>query len=160
MRYTIAAVLQAVLATPTRALRIDADRALAHAKRRLERGDKIVYAARRIPKESKRVRALVRSKRHFRRARKLAHRAAPYASETVFNKPLAVEREATRALVDVLNTEAEFYFGRTSTGQAKKRNQEALTLLPKNNRALVLARDIRNGANSGFVLGGRVGRVR
>ncbi len=145
----------ATVAAPKQPTRVDADRLLAIAKHRVAKGDKVVASANKIRKESKRIRVLVRAKSHYRRARTLAQRAMPHCQDNACKDLRKVERKATRSLVDVLNTEAEFYFGRTSTGQAKKRNEEALALLPKNKRALVLARDIRNGANSGFVFGGR-----
>ncbi len=161
MKATIAAAILMTLALPVagaHSLRRNPAASLVRAEKHLARGERIVKSTKKIKRESKRIRVLVRSNRQFRRARQLALNAVPHVEGACSKVPTTerklchklqrVERRATRALVDVLNEEAEFYFGRTSTGHAKKLNEEALALLPKDRRARTLARDIRNAANS------------
>ncbi len=161
MKATIAAAILMTLALPVagaHSLRRNPRASLVRAEKHLARGERIVKSTKKIKRESKRIRVLVRSNRQFRRARQLALNAVPHVEGACSKVPTTerklchklqrVERRATRALVNVLNEEAEFYFGRTSTGQAKKLNAEALALLPKDRRARTLARDIRNAANS------------
>ncbi len=163
MKTTILAAILMTFAIPMAeakvySLRRGSQASLARAEKYLARGQQIVKSAEEIKRESKRIRVLVRSNRRFRRARVLALRALPHAEgrchhvqkseRKLCHRLQRVERRATRALVNVLNEEAEFYFGRTSTGPAKKLNQKALALLPKDRRARTLARDIRNAANS------------
>jgi hypothetical protein len=105
--------------------------------------------------ESKRIRVLEQANPRYREARRLV-RLALRERDRVDARLLPdldrVEQLATRALVDAINAEAEFYFGRTSTGRAKRLNAEALKLLPTDGRAVQLARDIRNAANGGAVV--------
>ncbi len=167
----IAAILLTFAMPPAEAkvysLRRSPRASLVRAEKHLARGEWIVKSTKKIKRVSKRIRVLMRSNGHFRRARALALNAVPHAEAACSKVPTSerklchklqkVERRATRALVNVLNEEAEFYFGRTSTGHAKKLNEEALALLPKDRRARTLARDIRNAANSN---GGVAVRVR
>ncbi len=163
MRSTILTALLITAAVPVaeakvHSLRRGSKAYLARAEKYLAQGEQIVRHANKFKKESKRVRVLLASNRRFQRARAQVFTAMPHVDgacakvqkpdRMVCHKLQSVERRATRALVDVLNEEAEFYFGRTSTGRAKKLNQEALALLPKDPRALALARDIRNAANT------------
>ena len=163
MKTTIIAAILMTFAMPMAeakvySLRRSSQASQARAEKYLARGEQIVKSAKKIKRESKRIRVLLRSNGKFRRARKLALNAVPHVEGACFKVPTkerklchklqTLERRATRALVNVLNEEAEFYFGRTSTGQAKKLNQEALALLPRDRRARTLARDIRNAANS------------
>ncbi len=172
MKKTIIAAILLTFAMPMAeakvySLRRSSQASLVRAEKHLARGEWIVKSTKKIKRVSKRIRMLVRSNRHFRRARALALNSVPHAKAACSKVPTSerklchklqkVERRATRALVNVLNKEAEFYFGRTSTGRAKKLNEEALALLPKARRARTLARDIRNAANS---IGGVAVRVR
>ena len=172
MKTTIIAAILLTFAMPMAeakvySLRRNPRASLVRAEKHLARGEWIVKSTKKIKRVSKRIRVLMRSNGHFRRARALALNAVPHAEAACSKVPVGerklchrlqkVVRRATRALVNVLNREAEFYFGRTSTGRAKKLNEQARALLPKDRRARALARDIRNAANSN---GGVAVRVR
>ena len=90
------------------------------------------------------LRALEAAKPHFRRARTLAAQGlegAPGAAG------LSKRHEAATArLVHVLNAETAIYLQRGALSLAKKRNGEALALLPKDARAKALADAIENPA--------------
>ena len=151
MRYAMAIFALTTMAAAADRPR-DSSALLTRALGRVESGDAIVELSRKVTRDSTRIRRLVRAKPYYREARALAHRelrARTRVDATVVMQLERVERRATAALVEVLNAEAEYHFGRTSTGRAKRLNEEALKLMPRDGRALQLARDIRNAANGG-----------
>lgn len=91
---------------------------------------------------SKLLRALEAAKPHFARARKLAAAGLEGApGDAALTKAHA---DATRRLVGILNAETVIHLDRSARSLAKKRNEEALKLLPKDARALELKDTIAN----------------
>jgi hypothetical protein len=90
------------------------------------------------------LRALETAKPHFRRARTLAANGLEGApGDEMLAKAYA---GATGRLVAVLNAETVIYLERGARSLAKKRNEEALKLLPKEARALALKEAIADPA--------------
>jgi len=90
------------------------------------------------------LRALEAARPHFLRARKLAAKGLEGApGDAVLAKAHA---DATGRLVGILNAETVIYLERGARPLAKKRNEEALKLLPKDARALALKDEIENPA--------------
>ena len=109
----------------------------------LAKGDKALEAAR-GEDGTKVLRALEAAKPHFKRARALAGRGLEGAPGAA-----ALEKahlSATQRLVGVLNAETTIYLDRGARSLARKRNGEALELLPADVRAKALADAIENPA--------------
>lgn len=87
-------------------------------------------------KGTKLLRALEAAKPHFARARRLAAKGLEGApgDEALAN----AYANATGRLVAILNAETVLYLERDARPLARKRNGEALRLLPKDERALAL----------------------
>lgn len=113
----------------------------------IAKGDNTLAAAHEV-KGNRALRALEAAKPHFRRAMALAAQGlegAPGAARLVKGY------EAARArLVAVLNAETAIYLQRGALPLAKKRNGEALALLPGDARAKRLADAIENPASYEF----------
>lgn len=127
------------------ALLLLASAALADAPSRVEaalaKGEKALVAAHEA-KGSELLRALKAAKPHFRRARTLAWKGIEGApGDAVLLKAHA---DATGRLVAILNAETSIHLERGARSLARKRNAEALSLLPKDARALVLEDAIGN----------------
>jgi hypothetical protein len=109
----------------------------------LARGEKALVAAR--GKEgSALLRALEAAKPHFRRARSLASKGIEGAPGDM--KLAKAHSDATGRLVGILNAEASIYMERGARSLARKRNGEALSILPKDAHALSLKAAIENPA--------------
>jgi len=109
----------------------------------LAKGEKALLAARGV-EGTKALRALEAAKPHFKRARALAAKGLEGAPGAA-----ALEKAhltATQQLVRILNAETMIYLGRGALPLAKKRNGEALKLLPADARAKALADAIENPA--------------
>lgn len=109
----------------------------------LAKGEKALAKAAEV-EGAKVLRALEAAKPHFRRARTLAAQGlegAPGANELVKR-----HEAATNRLVAVLNAETAIYLNRGALSLAKKRNGEALALLPADARAKALAKAIEDPA--------------
>jgi hypothetical protein len=109
----------------------------------LAKGEKALAAVREV-EGAKVLRALEAAKPHFRRARALAAQGLEGApGAVVLEKQYAT---ATRKLVAILNAETAIYLNRGALSLAKKRNGEALALLPNDARAKALADAVMNPA--------------
>jgi len=107
----------------------------------LAKGEKAIVAVK-DAKGAKLLRGLQAAKPHFRRALKLAVKGLEGAPG---DEALAKARaNATGRLVAILNAETVLYLERGARSLAKKRNEEALKLLPKDKRALALKDAIAN----------------
>ncbi len=107
----------------------------------LAKGERALEAARGVG-GTKVLRALEAAKPYFKRARALATQGLEGAPGAA---PLAKAHEsATRRLVAILNAESAVYLDRGALALAKKRNGEALRLLPSDARAKALAVAIAN----------------
>lgn len=128
----------------------------------LARGERALLAARGV-EGTKALRALEAAKPHFKRARVLAAQGLEGAPGAA-----ALEKShltATQQLVRILNAETTIYLDRGALPLAKKRNGEALKLVPADPRAKALADAIENPAPYEFdtqvvdsLLGGQAGK--
>ncbi len=109
----------------------------------LAKGEQALEAVRGVD-GAKVLRALEAAKPYFKRARTLAVQALEGAPGAVgFEKAHA---HATQRLVGILNAETAIYLDRGARTLAKKRNGEALRLLPADARAKALEEAIANPA--------------
>lgn len=109
----------------------------------LAKGEKALEAARGVD-GTKVLRALEAAKPHFKRARALAVQGlegAPGAAALA-----KAHGSATERLVGILNAETAIYLDRGALPLARKRNGEALRLLPADARAKALEEAIANPA--------------
>jgi hypothetical protein len=109
----------------------------------LAKGEKALVAAHEA-KGQELIRALEAAKPHFRRARALAWKGIEGApGDAALAKAHA---DATGRLVGILNAETSIYLERGARSLARKRNDEALSLLPKDAHALTLKDAVANPA--------------
>ncbi|MCK6459083.1 MAG: hypothetical protein L6Q95_04230 [Planctomycetes bacterium] len=127
MRLTaIALLLLASAASADRSSRVEA---------LLAWGEKALVAAQEA-KGSELLRALEAAKPHFRRARSLAWKGIEGAPGDA--ALLKAHSDATGRLVAILNAETSIHLERGARSLARKRNEEALSLLPKDAHGLLL----------------------
>jgi hypothetical protein len=109
----------------------------------LAKGEKALVAAQGA-KASELLRALESAKPHFRRARTLAWKGIEGAPGDA--KLVKAHADATGRLVEILNAETSIYLERGARSLARKRNEEALGLMPKDAHALALKDAIESPA--------------
>jgi len=110
-------------------------------EKHVARGEKALAAA--AKKEgTKLLRVLESAKPHFRRAQAVVARALKKAPEDEALR--AAQAGVLERLVAILNAETVIYLDRGALSLAKKRNAEALKLLPQDDRAKELAEAIEN----------------
>ncbi len=109
------------------------DRLLKRVDAHVTKGKERVDGLSKLKTNAKRLKALDRSLYNLRTARKLAKGSQD-------EKVVALAKTADSELVRALNGQTEIYYVRKSLPLAKKRNDEALAVNPKDARALKLAK--------------------
>lgn len=129
MRYAAALLLMAATA-----LAAPAD-SLARAERDLDKAAKALKAA---PAKAgrKRIARLQLVKARLHSARRIVNSTLPRADESLHPALLDVHDRAVLQLVSILNEETGYYLRANKKSLARKRNREALKLLPKDHDAL------------------------
>ena len=138
MKITSATTLLLALAVNAEAAGT-AEKKLARAELQIAKGNAFVASAQDVKGDAKRLRALRRAKPYFIWARTGTQNALRKADGQLAADLRKAESRARRALVDVLIREAGYYHMRGSTSLARRRTAEALKLMPKDRRALILA---------------------
>ena len=132
--------LFAVAAAAQGSLR-DLERAQAH----FAKGVKTFESLKKAKTNGQRIRTLRRAAYFYGRARSLTEAGAE--KDPIFAK---VFKESTAGLVAALNDESKVHYKRKSLPLAKRRNQEALKLAPKDADAKKMARLIKVAEDDGL----------